>query len=188
MWTRTVLHVDDDARLRDGLARALRREPYELLGVGGATEALALLRGCLIDVVVCDEAMPGMLGTEFLAQVRREFPDVVSILLTGYGSVEVAQRAVNEGEIFRLLTKPCDPRTITVAIRQALARKLRVERTNSHAQPSHAPAGILAPEDPYPGVRIFEVDDTSVDLEQLLMELEHGVSPFEAPRRPASRR
>ncbi|HEU4628758.1 MAG TPA: response regulator [Gemmatimonadaceae bacterium] len=182
MRMRTVLHVDDDARLRAGVARALRREPYEILGVAGAAEALAVLRACLVDVLVCDEAMPGMLGTELLAQVRREFPGVVSILLTGYGSLEVAQRAVNQGQVYRLLTKPCDADGLAVAIREALRHKLLLEHGG-------APAGELAvagptttaDDDPYPTTPVIELDDAPVDLQQLLAELEARREPVAGP-------
>jgi DNA-binding NtrC family response regulator len=177
MRLRTILHVDDDARLREGVARALRGEPYQILGVSGGAEALAVLRGCLVDVIVCDEAMPGMLGTELLAEVRRQFPDVVPILLTGYGSLEVAQRAVNDGAVYRILTKPCDTAQLAVAIRQALRHKLLAEHAPGRAPASSTwatdPAAV--DDDPYPVARVVELEDAPVDLQRLLAELESAL-------------
>lgn len=177
MRLRTILHVDDDARLRESVARALRGEPYQILGVSGGAEALAVLRGCLVDVIVCDEAMPGMLGTELLAQVRRQFPDVVPILLTGYGSLEVAQRAVNDGAVYRILTKPCDTAQLAAAIRQALRHRLLAERAPGRAPAPSAwamdPAAV--DDDPYPPPRVVELEDTPVDLQRLLAELESAL-------------
>lgn len=174
MHTRTVLFVDDDAQLRVSLARTLRREPYQLITVGGAVDALAILRACLIDVIVCDEAMPGMLGTEFLASIRHEFPEVVTILLTGYGSLEVAQRAVNAGGVYRLLSKPCDTEVLTQAIRDALKHGTVIERMRLLAQRTGAapPMAAAVDHDSYGASAVFEVEDTSVDLHQLLAELE----------------
>jgi DNA-binding NtrC family response regulator len=67
--------------------------------------------------------MPAMSGAEFLAQVRRDHPDTIRIILTGQASLESAIRAINEGEIFRFLTKPCSPVDLGQAIHHALLLK-----------------------------------------------------------------
>jgi two-component system probable response regulator PhcQ len=73
-----------------------------------------------VDVVISDEKMPGMSGSEFLSLVRQEYPDTIRIILTGYGSLESAIRAINEGEIYRLFTKPCNVIDLAITIRLAL--------------------------------------------------------------------
>ncbi len=118
---RKVLLVDDDPHLIDGLTRALFKEPYELLTASCAAEALEILRNTEIAVVISDEMMPGMRGTELLALARREFPGTVRILLTGNANLEIALHAINVGEVYRLVTKPCHGRVLALTIRRALA-------------------------------------------------------------------
>jgi len=119
----TVLLVDDDPRVLDGLTRVLHREPYRLLRAGSADEAAAILEREPVDVIVCDEQMPGMCGTEFLARVARNYPEVVRIVLTGEPSLEVALRAINEGRVARFFTKPCNEIDLALTIREALERR-----------------------------------------------------------------
>jgi DNA-binding NarL/FixJ family response regulator len=114
---------DDEAAL--ALAAALEGAPYEVLTAKSAAEALEVLEREDIQVVVSDEWMPGMRGVELLAQVAREYPYIVRILLTGDPQLDAAVRAINEGEIFRFLTKPCSPATLDAVIREALIRQSR---------------------------------------------------------------
>jgi DNA-binding NtrC family response regulator len=119
----TVLLVDDDPNVLDGLSRALRKEPYEIATAASAEAALALMDAQPVDVVVADQNMPGMNGTELLARIRASYPKTMRLMLTGAASVEVAIRAINMGEIFRFMTKPCDPDEVGAAIRQAIQQK-----------------------------------------------------------------
>ena len=118
--TPTVLLVDDDKNLLQGLMRALRSQPYTLLTANSAEEAAFLLKSNTIDVVVSDECMPGMRGTDYLKWVAKNFPETVRILLTGKPSPDTAVRAVNQGQVFRFLTKPCRDWDLAMAIRDAL--------------------------------------------------------------------
>lgn len=118
--TATVLLVDDDKNLLQGLMRALRSQPYTLLTANSAEEATFLLKSNTIDVVVSDECMPGMRGTEYLQWVAKNFPKTVRILLTGNPSPDTAVRAVNQGQVFRFLTKPCRDWDLAMAIRDAI--------------------------------------------------------------------
>jgi len=120
---KTVLFVDDDRNILEALARSQRREPFEILSAGSAREAMEALERQRVDVVVSDEMMPGMLGSEFLSIVARRFPDTIRIILTGHASAESAVRAINEGQIYRFLLKPCHPADLAVTIRQALERQ-----------------------------------------------------------------
>ena len=78
--SRNVIFVDDKPAITDALKRALRKEPYEILTANSAAEALAILAEIQVDVVVSDEMMPGMSGSEFLAVVRRRYPDTIRII------------------------------------------------------------------------------------------------------------
>ena len=118
-----VLIVDDDSALRDMMKEAFAREPYEVLIASSANEALALLTQGTVDVVISDEIMPGLSGSEFLAIVRKKYPDTIRMILTGHANLESAIRAINEGEIYRFFTKPCNMIDLAITVRQALQHK-----------------------------------------------------------------
>ncbi|MCG8588065.1 MAG: response regulator [Proteobacteria bacterium] len=115
-----VLLVDDEPEVVKGLQRALRKEPYRILGAHSGPEALRVLRESPVDVIVSDENMPGMSGSELLGLVCREFPAVVRIILTGQTDQETAIRAINDGGVYRFLKKPIEPGEIAITLRNAL--------------------------------------------------------------------
>jgi response regulator RpfG family c-di-GMP phosphodiesterase len=102
----SILLVDDEVAILDGLRRQLRRKFTVHTATGGA-EALEFLQSESVAVVVSDMRMPQMDGATFLSRVRALQPDVVRILLTGQADTQAAIQAVNEGQIYRFLTKPC---------------------------------------------------------------------------------
>jgi len=126
---RTVLVVDDEANVVSALRRTLRREGYTILSASEPAEALAILRQSAVDVVLSDQLMPNMSGLDFLKEVRALHPDVVRIMLTGHADVATAVEAINDGEIYRFLTKPWDDAELKVALHLAFDR-IALERTN----------------------------------------------------------
>ncbi|MFZ5889676.1 MAG: response regulator [Myxococcota bacterium] len=120
-----VLCIDDEKNVLDGLQRVLRQD-FDVSVALGPEAALELLKaGERFDIVLCDMRMPGMNGAQVLSEFRRQAPDTVRILLTGHSELEAAIAAVNEGHIFRFLTKPCPPATINTTLRAAaLQRRL----------------------------------------------------------------
>lgn len=111
-----VLCVDDERNVLEGLTLHLRRR-YDVQTAGGGAEALALLqKDASIAVIVSDMRMPGMDGAKFLARARELVPNSVRILLTGQADMNSAISAVNEGQIFRFLTKPCPPAALLAAV------------------------------------------------------------------------
>jgi CheY-like chemotaxis protein len=115
-----IVCVDDEPRVLDGLKLTLRRR-YEVATATSALDGLALLekrQGAA--VVVSDMRMPGMDGAAFLARVCERWPDSTRILLTGETGRDAAVAAVNEGQIFRFLTKPCVPDKLLAAIEAAV--------------------------------------------------------------------
>lgn len=116
-----ILLVDDDPNLLSSLSRALRREPYEIYTARTADESVDILKSHTVSLVISDEQMPGMRGTEFLAWVAEAFPEMPRIMLTGSSDESVKQRAFEDGEVYRFFTKPCDIDELAGAIRQALA-------------------------------------------------------------------
>ncbi len=111
-----ILCVDDEPRVLEGLALHLRKE-YEVHSAGSGEEALKKLREVRqVSVIVSDMRMPGMDGAMLLAQVMVLYPDITRILLTGEPGREAAVNAVNRGNIFRFLTKPCGPDLLKNAV------------------------------------------------------------------------
>ena len=104
-----ILCVDDEPAVLDGLRRRLRDRFEVRVATSGAAGLAALADDGPFAVVVSDMRMPAMDGAVFLQHVRERAADTVRILLTGYGDVESLAAAVNQGNIFRLLTKPCPP-------------------------------------------------------------------------------
>jgi len=114
-----VLCVDDEPNVLDGLTRNLRRH-FQVVTAVGAPAALEVLgREASFAVVVSDLRMPGMDGVSFLARVRESAPDTVRVLLTGQADLAAAIAAVNEGNIFRFLSKPCPPELLLPALSAA---------------------------------------------------------------------
>lgn len=103
-----ILCVDDDRLILDGYRRQFRKV-FDLYTAGGGEAGLEMLkRNGPFAVIVSDMNMPGMNGIEFLARARQIAPESVRIMLTGVADLQVAINALNEGHIFRFLTKPCD--------------------------------------------------------------------------------
>jgi response regulator RpfG family c-di-GMP phosphodiesterase len=117
---RTVLFVDDELNIRHSFER-LFRDHYDVILAADAVEGLAAIeRRGAPAVIVSDMRMPGVDGISFLAEVRERSPDSVRIMLTGYANLEIAVNAVNQGEVFRFLTKPCSEEALTVSITAAM--------------------------------------------------------------------
>jgi signal transduction histidine kinase len=114
-----VLFVDDEPDVLESLADVLYQD-YEVLTAVGGAAALELLSEVRVPVVVSDMRMPGMDGASFLAKVRERAPGTVRMLLTGHADLDATVRAVNDGGIFRFLTKPCPPAAVRKAVADAL--------------------------------------------------------------------
>ncbi|MBU3949475.1 MAG: response regulator [Proteobacteria bacterium] len=131
-----ILVVDDDTNFLDAIRRQLRKE-FNLATAQGPHEGLAAIRNNRpYSVIISDLQMPDMNGIEFLARVKEIVPDTVRIMLTGNADLNKTIRAVNEGNIFQFLTKPCSPDTlknvINLGIKQhrlVIAEKELLEKT-----------------------------------------------------------
>lgn len=136
--TEKILLVDDEVAVLHGYQRLLRGEFTTDTVVGGAGALIALARNGPYAVVVSDLRMPQMDGVELLTKIKALSPDTVRIMLTGNADVQAAAKAVNEGNIFRFLTKPCAKElmatTLTAALLQyrlVTAEKQLLEQTLS---------------------------------------------------------
>jgi response regulator RpfG family c-di-GMP phosphodiesterase len=117
--TPPILLVDDEVAILDGLRRQLRKR-FTVHTANSGAEALELLESESVAVVVSDMRMPQMDGATFLSRVRSLHPNVVRILLTGQADTQAAITAVNEGQIYRFLTKPCPPEVLVEEIGSAV--------------------------------------------------------------------
>jgi DNA-binding NtrC family response regulator len=151
--TQIVLIVDDEPDIREILVDFFSREPYRVLSGGSAREALQILDREPVDVVICDEKMPGMQGSELLSIVRKKFPDTIRIILTGHASLEAAIRAINEGEIYRFFTKPCNLVDLAVTVRQALKHKALMKESQRLLRATRRQSAFIEDlEKRYPGI------------------------------------
>jgi len=120
MMSERILCVDDDPNVLEAFRRRLRRD-FRIETAQSAEEALRIIQaGEPYAVIVSDMRMPGMDGVQFLAKARTICPDTVRIMLTGNADQQTAIEAVNEGAIFRFLTKPCEPETLARALTAGL--------------------------------------------------------------------
>jgi DNA-binding NtrC family response regulator len=118
---RKIFIVDDEETIHRALQRTLRREPYELIHAYDSAEAAALLeRHDDVAGIVCDHYMPGLPGLEFLMEVRRRHPRVVTILLTAQADLQLVLAAINDGRIHAFLTKPWSADDLRARLRDLL--------------------------------------------------------------------
>lgn len=115
-----VLLVDDESNVLSALRRLLRPAGYTVLTAPGGEEALAQLAAQEVDLLVSDMRMPNMDGAQLLAQARQRWPNTQRVLLTGYADVTSAVSAINEGGIFRYVSKPWDEAEFLNIVHQAL--------------------------------------------------------------------
>ena len=106
MEKRTVLFVDDEEKILRSLKRGLIDEPYKSLFAKSGKEALEILKQNEVHVLVTDMRMPEMPGLELLRIAKKEYPHIVRMVLSGYTQVTTLLTAINQGEIFKFITKP----------------------------------------------------------------------------------
>jgi diguanylate cyclase (GGDEF)-like protein/PAS domain S-box-containing protein len=124
---RTLLLVDDEPNILSALKRLLRRDNYKILTAASGKDGLELLGQNKIDVIVSDQRMPGMTGVEFLRTVKTMHPETVRIVLSGFTELQSVTDAVNEGAIYKFLTKPWDDTQLRKHIEQAFQHKEMVD-------------------------------------------------------------
>jgi response regulator RpfG family c-di-GMP phosphodiesterase len=115
-----ILFVDDDENILASYKRNLRKK-FQISTAPGGQEGLDLIKSeGPFAVIVSDMQMPGMKGSEFLAEANKLNPDSIRLMLTGYANINNAIDAVNKGHIFRFLTKPCDTTTLVQTLNEGL--------------------------------------------------------------------
>ena len=116
----TVLCVDDEKNILQSLKRLLRKEDYRLLTASSGEEGLKVLEENDVHMVISDQRMPEMSGTEFLAALKIKYPDVLRIILSGYTDVDSITESINKGHIYKFLLKPWNDQNLKLEIKQAI--------------------------------------------------------------------
>lgn len=148
-----ILLVDDSRNMLRSLKRSLRQEDFSIYTAESSKEALAVLKKEPIDLIISDENMPGGSGTELLEIARSLYPDTIRIMLTGMTDIEVAKRAINNGEIYRFFTKPWDQFELVLSVRYALRQKqIEEENTNLKSMVNDQREMLRQLEKKYPGI------------------------------------
>lgn len=120
---KTILCVDDEPIILKSLNRLLMNAGYRVFTAESGTQGLELVGKENVDVIIADQRMPFMTGSEFLRIVHQQQPHIVSIMLSGYSDFDSLVAAVNDGEIFRFVAKPWDNEVLLTVIRSALEKK-----------------------------------------------------------------
>jgi diguanylate cyclase (GGDEF)-like protein/PAS domain S-box-containing protein len=120
---RTLLLVDDEPNVIASLKRLLRSDGYEILTASSGAEGLELLARQPVDIIVSDQRMPGMTGVQFLRQAKTLYPETMRIVLSGHTELQSVTDAINEGAIYRFLTKPWDDEQLRGFIQDAFHHK-----------------------------------------------------------------
>jgi two-component system response regulator HupR/HoxA len=124
----TVLVVDDEVRSLEALRRTLE-EDFEVFTASSAEQAQGVMEREWVQIIVCDQRMPGMTGVEFLKGVRSQWPDTLRIILSGYTEAEDIIAGVNEAGIYQYLMKPWQPDQLLLTL-QAAANVYRLQQEN----------------------------------------------------------
>src|SRR4051812_6285164 len=126
----TILVVDDEPDVVKSVKDLLRLD-YRVLGATTATEGLRILRGEDVHIIMTDQRMPEMTGVEFLGHARGNAPEAIRLLFTGYADIKAVIDAINQGSVYRYISKPWDPDELQSIIREAAQRyELLSERKN----------------------------------------------------------
>jgi two-component system, probable response regulator PhcQ len=166
-----LLLVDDEPNLTSALVRSLDRSQFDIFTADSAQKGLLILAGNEIDVVVSDERMPGMTGSQFLSEVRKKWPNTIRMILSGQADLEAAVRAINEGEVYRFLLKPCHPKELQATILQGLQQKKLVAQSRKLLQEHQKTQNLLEElEKANPGITKIEMDEDGA----IMMEDDEG--------------
>jgi len=120
MENSTILIVDDEANILQALKRVFRREPYRVLTASSGAEGVEILQKEHVDLIISDQRMPEMDGTQFLARAKELYPETIRIILSGYTDVNSITEAINVGNVYKFILKPWEDEALRTTIRESL--------------------------------------------------------------------
>jgi type II secretory ATPase GspE/PulE/Tfp pilus assembly ATPase PilB-like protein/FixJ family two-component response regulator len=115
-----ILFVDDEENVLSAMRRIFRQENYAIFTAGSAAEALEILEKESVHVVISDHRMPGMTGADLLRKIKSLYPRTIRIMLTGYADVDAIMGAINEGAVYKFITKPWNDEDLRLTVSLAL--------------------------------------------------------------------
>src|SRR3982750_1970411 len=115
-----VVCIDDDPPVLAAIRRLFRREPYELVTMGEPSEVMDLIESRRVDLIIADQRMPGILGTDLLKTIRQKSPTTACVILTGHADLSDIAGAMNDGAVDRLIRKPWNDEEFRGMVRQLL--------------------------------------------------------------------
>lgn len=155
-----ILVVDDEKLVLNAIKRTLRSENYTTLTAQSGDEGLMLLENHDVELVVSDYNMPGMSGLDFLKRVKKDYPHILTIMLTGHAEIEIAINAINEAGVYKFILKPWEDADLKITIRRALESLELIKERNSLAKQVKDKDIILQNlEEEYPGITKVERDE-----------------------------
>jgi len=159
-----IMIVDDEDKIIISLTRALMDDGYRIIGERSGVEALEKMKQHEVDLVISDQSMPGVTGTEFLKQVKLKYPYVITIMLTAHGDLETAMEAINDAGIYKFILKPWDENELRQTVRRAVElRRLLMERDGLMEKIKANDAIFRDLEKEYPGItRVVKDKDGNV--------------------------
>jgi signal transduction histidine kinase len=116
-----LLVIDDEIEITKTLSRQFRRK-FKVHTATNGKDALAIMEQEPVQVVLSDQRMPGMTGVDFFSKIKQKYPDTIKLILTGYSDIEAVVGAINQGQVFRYLTKPWNPLELDIAINEAFEK------------------------------------------------------------------
>ncbi len=131
-----ILIIDDEPSIIKSLMRVLRSDDYadyELLSAESGAEALEILAQQYVDLIICDQMMPGMSGVDLLQRVRHDYPDLLTIMLTGSNDIHTAMDAINRAGVYKFILKPWNDDDLKLTIRRCLELR-HLEQENLRLQ------------------------------------------------------
>lgn len=165
----TLMFVDDEKQILNAMKWLFRKE-YNLLFANSGEEAVEMMKSNRIDVLISDQKMPGMRGTEVLKASREHCPDAIRLLLTGYSDYNAVVASINDGEVFRFIQKPWDNTKLRASIGEAVEVALTGKAPAPKAPRAPKPADITdKPMSEQPGIlSIVKPQSVSSELIQKL--------------------
>ena len=160
MGKHQILVVDDEKLILNAIKRTLRSENYTTLTAQSGDEGLMLLENHDVELVVSDYNMPEMSGLDFLKRVKKDYPHILTIMLTGHAEIEIAINAINEAGVYKFILKPWEDADLKITIRRALESLELIKERNSLAKQVKDKEIILQNlEEEYPGITKVERDE-----------------------------
>jgi YesN/AraC family two-component response regulator len=160
MKKHTILIVDDEEMILKSIFRVLRNDNYQILTAQSGEEGLAVLKQYDVHLVISDQKMPGMNGLDFLKRVKSDYPQILTIMLTGQAELEIAMDAINEAGVYKFILKPWNDHDLKFTVRRALeALELICERDSLLQQVKVQDAFLQDLEKEFPGISKVERDE-----------------------------